>query len=169
VSAGVERGSLVVDNERRRRAAARFFAVARPTVATRLQRIEEDAAGFVRLLESDQKTGIADMRRWAKRQRFVCHEVFAEPAPPSLDRLIDSRSVWRPLVDDIKRGRPSPAQLFREEAQRRGKLPPTLTLNALARDLLDWFEREHPNLRPPKSVRVVEGYIRKLWQAARRT
>jgi hypothetical protein len=160
------------DNERRRRAAARLFAVFRPTVATRLQWIEEDAAGFVRLLEGGQKTGIADMRRWAKRARFLCHTVFAEPAPLPLDRLIDFRFVWRPLVDDIKRGRPSPAQLFRDEAQRRvasGELPPTLTLNAFARDLLAWFVREHPNIRPPKSVRVVEGYVRKLWRAAGRT
>ncbi|OLB69357.1 MAG: hypothetical protein AUI16_28730 [Alphaproteobacteria bacterium 13_2_20CM_2_64_7] len=159
------------DNERRRRTAARFFAVAQPTVATRLQWIEEDAAGFVRLLESGQKTGIADMRRWAKRARFVCHTVFAEPAPLPLDRLIDSRFVWRPLVDDIKRGRPSPAQLFRDEVQRQlasGELP-LPPLNAFARDLLAWFVREHPNLRPPKSVRVVERYVRKLWQAARRT
>jgi hypothetical protein len=82
------------------------------------------------------------------------------------------RFVWRPLVDDIKRGRPSPARLFRDEAQRQlasGELPPTLPLNAFARDLLAWFVRERPNARPPQSVRVLEGYVRKLWQAARRT
>jgi hypothetical protein len=60
-----------------------------PSVATRLRWIEEDAAGFVRLLEGGQKTGIADMRRWAKRAQFVCHTVLAEPAPPSLGRLVD--------------------------------------------------------------------------------
>jgi hypothetical protein len=79
---------------------------------------------------------------------------------------------WHPLVDDITRGRPSPAQLFRDEAQRQlasGELPPTLTLNAFARDLLAWLVREHPNVRPPKSVRVVERYVRKLWRAAGRT
>jgi hypothetical protein len=72
------------DNEHRRRTAARLLPV-----ATQLQWIEEDAAGFVQLLEGGQKTGIADMRRWAKRQQFACHTVFAEPAPPSLDRLIE--------------------------------------------------------------------------------
>jgi hypothetical protein len=77
------------DNERRRRAAARLFAVVRPTVATRLQWIEEDAAGFVRRLEGDQKIDVPDMRRRAKRAQFVCHTVLAEPAPPSLDRLIE--------------------------------------------------------------------------------
>jgi hypothetical protein len=107
------------------------------------------------------------MRRWAKRARFVCHRVFAEPAPPSLDRLIDSRFVWRPRVDDIKRGRPSPAPLQRAEAQRWiEEEPETLpsSLNAFARALLAWFVREHPNIRPSKSVRVVEGYVRKLWR-----
>jgi hypothetical protein len=79
------------------------------------------------------------------------------------------RVLCQRLVSDIKRGRPSPAQFFRDEAQRRGELPPTLTLNALARDLLAWFGRAYPNVRPPKSVRVVEGYVRKLWRAARRT
>ena len=77
------------DNERRRRAAARLFDVALPTAATRLQRVEEDAAGFARLLEGGQKADIADMRRWAKRAQFVCHTVLAEPAPPSLGRLIE--------------------------------------------------------------------------------
>jgi hypothetical protein len=55
------------DNEHRRRAAARLFAVAGPPVATRLQWIEEDAADFVRVLEGGQKADIGDMRRWAKR------------------------------------------------------------------------------------------------------
>jgi hypothetical protein len=77
------------DNEHKRRAAVRFFAVARPPVATRMQWVEEDAAGFVRLLEGGQKIDTADMRRWAKRAQSVCHTVFAEPAPPSLDRLIE--------------------------------------------------------------------------------
>jgi hypothetical protein len=77
------------DNERRRRATAKLFATMLPSVATRLRWIEEDAAGFVRLLEGGQKTGIADMRRWAKRAQFVCHTVLAEPAPPSLGRLVD--------------------------------------------------------------------------------
>ena len=82
------------DNERRRRAAARLFAVARPSVATRLQWIEQDAAGFVRQLESGEKTDIADMRRWEERARFVCHTILAEPPPPSLDRLTNSRFAW---------------------------------------------------------------------------
>jgi hypothetical protein len=77
---------MPADNERRRRTAAKLFGA---TVTTRLQWVEEGAAGFVRLLEGGQKTGIADMRRWAKRAQFVCHTVLAEPAPPSLGRLID--------------------------------------------------------------------------------
>ena len=76
------------DNERRRRAAASLFAVAKPTAETRLQWIEEDAAHFVKLLETGKARGIADMRRWADRHRFVCDTVLAEPAPPSLGRLI---------------------------------------------------------------------------------
>ena len=152
------------DDEHRRRTAVRFFAVARPTVATRLQWIEEDAADFMRQLESGQRPDIADMRRWEKRARFVCHTIFAEPAPPSLDRLIDSRFVWR----GIKRGRPSSRDLVRLEAQPRlevGTVPPTL--KQFGNELSVWLAEHHSDA-PPMVGRVVERNIRDLWHASGR-
>jgi len=149
------------DNERRRRAAARLFAVARPSVATRLQWIEQDAAGFVRQLESGQKTDIADMRRWEERARFVCHTILAEPPPPSLDRLTNSRFAWRG-------GRPSSRDLVRLEAQRRLDVDTVpATLKQFGNELSMWLAANHPGA--PRMVgRVVERNIRALWPASGR-
>jgi hypothetical protein len=78
---------------------------------------------------------------------------------------------WHPLVDDIKRGRPSSRPLLLAEAQRQlsaGTLSPDLLLKSFAHDLSAWLAREHPDA-PPASPRVVERCIRKLWRAAGRT
>jgi hypothetical protein len=121
--------ALTADNKHRRQAAATLFGA---TVATRLQWIEEDAAGFVRLLEGGQKTGISDMRRWATRQQFVCHRILAEPAPRSLDRLFE-------LLMNVK-GRP------RSRLQNREKY------NAAVQ-----FVAKHPEATPSRIRREI-GY-----------
>jgi hypothetical protein len=159
--ASVERGSLAADNERKRRAAARLFAVFGPTVAIRLQRVEEDATG---LRESGQKIGIPE-RKWVKRQRFVCHDILGEPSPPALDQLW---VVRRSRVDGIKLGRPSSRDLVRAEAKCRldaGDVPASLKEfgNVLSR----WLADNHPDA-PPMVGRVVERNIRDLWRASGR-
>jgi hypothetical protein len=157
-------------NEYKRQIAARFFAVAGPPVAARLQWVEEDARNFERLLKSDQKPDIAYIREWEKRERFVCHTVFAEPTPPSLDRLTDFWRVWRPLADGIKCGRPTSRDLVRPEAQRRlaaGEVPEELLLKEFGTALSNWLAENHPNA-PSMSAERLEKCVRDLWHAAGR-
>jgi hypothetical protein len=76
------------DNERRRRAAAKLFSIARPTVAARLARIEAYAADCLELLDAKRPgIDIAEMRRETANMLSVCAAVLAEPAPDSLVRL----------------------------------------------------------------------------------
>jgi hypothetical protein len=135
-----------------------------------LKWIEEDAAGFVRQLESGEKTSTAVIRRWEKRARLVCHKIFAEPAPSSLDQLVDTWRVWRPLVGDIKPGRPSSRDLVRAEAQRRlnaGEVPTTLSLKEFGTALSQWLATTHSGA-PSMSGERVEKCVRGLWHASGR-
>jgi hypothetical protein len=146
-------------NEYKRQIAVRFFAVAGPPVATRLQWVEEDAAGLLQLLESGRKLG-ADILEWVKRQWFVCHRIFVEPVPPSLDRLINH---WvHPLG-----GRPSSEHLVRPEAQRRldaGEVPATLRYKVFCNQLSTWLATTHPDA-PSMGAGRIEKCVPDLWHA----
>ena len=67
--------------------AARFFPRFGPSVDTRLERLECDAAALLEQVRQGERKR-APIKAWVKRQVEVCATVFAEPPPPSLVELV---------------------------------------------------------------------------------